>query len=85
MDEHCRACLADFGHSTLIFDCLTLNTVTHRSDFTSTVRFMAPELHNPELFGLNDATPTRESDVYSFAMVMWEVCLVGLMKSFAAQ
>lgn len=35
---------------------------------------MAPELHDPELFQLKHAVPTRMSDVYSFSMVMWEVC-----------
>ena len=34
---------------------------------------MAPEIHDPEAFGLISAVPTCEGDVYSFAMVMWEV------------
>ncbi|KAH9935725.1 uncharacterized protein B0H18DRAFT_421499 [Fomitopsis serialis] len=34
---------------------------------------MAPELLNPEEAGLEHARPSPESDIYSFAMVMWEV------------
>ena len=35
---------------------------------------MAPELHDPEKYGLEYGNPTKESDVYSFSMIMWEVC-----------
>jgi hypothetical protein len=37
------------------------------------VRWLAPELLFPEEFGLEDARRTKETDVYSFAMVMYEV------------
>jgi len=73
VDEHNRACLTDFGLSTIVYDYYTLNTVTQASNFKSTLRWMAPEIHDPEEFGLESAVPTRESDVYSYSMVMWEV------------
>jgi serine/threonine protein kinase len=37
------------------------------------VRWHAPELLFPEKFGLDGARRTKETDVYAFAMVMYEV------------
>ena len=37
------------------------------------VRWLAPELLFPEKFGLESARRTKETDVYAFAMVMYEV------------
>lgn len=37
------------------------------------VRWLAPELLFPEKFGLDGARRTKETDVYGFAMVMFEV------------
>jgi serine/threonine protein kinase len=37
------------------------------------VRYMAPELLDPPQFGLADSSPSKESDVYSFAMTAYEV------------
>ena len=37
------------------------------------VRYMAPELLNPKQFGLTHSNPSKESDVYSFAMTAYEV------------
>ena len=37
------------------------------------VRYMAPELLDPPQFGLADTNPSKESDVYSFAMTAYEV------------
>ena len=34
---------------------------------------MSPELLYPELFGLRDSYPTKESDCYALGMVMYEV------------
>ena len=39
------------------------------------VRYMAPELLDPPQFGLADSNPSKESDVYSFAMTTYEVRL----------
>ena len=38
-----------------------------------TVRYTAPELLNPSGFGLEDSIPTRESDIYAFGMVTYQV------------
>ena len=40
---------------------------------TWSVRWLAPELLFPEEFGLESAGRTKETDVYGFAMVMFEV------------
>lgn len=38
-----------------------------------TVRWMSPELLNPESFGLENSYPTKESDYYALGMVIYEV------------
>ena len=37
------------------------------------VRWLAPELLFPEEFGLEGARCTKETDIYTFTMVMYEV------------
>ena len=37
------------------------------------MRWMSPELIDPERFGLEDSRPTKESDCYAFGMVIYEV------------
>ena len=37
------------------------------------VRWLAPELLFPKKFGLQSARRTKETDIYAFAMVMYEV------------
>jgi len=82
-----RACLADFGLS-------TITGVTSRAAATSsqaslisndtlmsftgggTRRWMSPELLHPERFGMpesEDNRPTRQSDCYALGMVIYEV------------
>lgn len=39
------------------------------------VRWMAPELHDPEHFELDHFERTQETDVYSFGCTVLEVCL----------
>ena len=34
---------------------------------------MSPELLNPEMFGLKDSCPTKESDIYALGMAIYEV------------
>ena len=38
-----------------------------------TLRWMSPELLDPESFGLKNSCPTKESDCYALAMVIYEV------------
>ena len=42
-----------------------------RTDFR--VRYMAPELLNPSQFHLKNSNPTKESDIYSLALTVYEV------------
>lgn len=41
-------------------------------------RWLAPELLFPEKFGLESARLTKETDIYAFAMVMYEVGLLSI-------
>lgn len=59
--------LADFGLA-LVVDATQSLTGTRGS-----FGWLAPELFDPELFGLSHAQPTFASDVYSFACVCVEV------------
>jgi hypothetical protein len=38
-----------------------------------TITFMAPELLAPSKFGLKDAIPTKEGDIYAFGLVTLQV------------
>ncbi|KZT07890.1 kinase-like protein [Laetiporus sulphureus 93-53] len=64
--------LADFDLATVVYRMQTVNTASgsHRG---GTYHWMAPELFDPEKFGLPHARPSKEADVYALAMVMWEV------------
>lgn len=67
-DHH--AALADFGLAA------TLSTKTTMASVRGgTVRWMAPELLYPEDYGFTHCTPSKESDMYALAMVIYEVCL----------
>ncbi|EMD36226.1 hypothetical protein CERSUDRAFT_65942 [Gelatoporia subvermispora B] len=67
-DKHV-ACLADFGLATLSHHGkLTTLSVTAWSP-----RWTAPEVFDPEQFGLTRATLSSQSDIYSWSMVAWEV------------
>ena len=70
IDKTGRAVLAGFGLVTLIPDQST-------SLFTSVddgaVRWMSPELLDPEKFGLQNRRPTIESDCYALGMVIYEI------------
>jgi len=52
------------------------NTVDPRGAVFPTpgvVQFMAPELLNPSGFGLQNSNPTKESDIYAFGAVTFQV------------
>jgi len=67
-----KACLADFGFTTMVLD----PQYPMSSSFTlegGTLAFMAPELLAPSKHGLRGAFPTREGDVYAFGLVILQV------------
>ena len=79
-----RACLADFGLSTIasVEHNATVNSslisVASKASLMSftaggTPRWMSPELFDPERFGANDDRPTKKSDCYALGMVVYEV------------
>ena len=71
IDETGRAHLADFGLLTIISDpenSLSSSSYAHGG----TVRWMSPELIDPQVFGLKDSRPTKFSDCYSLGMVIYE-------------
>ena len=71
MDETGQACLADFGLLTIISDSENGLSSTSGSQ-GGTVRWMSPELIDPERFGFERVRPTKSSDCYALGMVMFE-------------
>ncbi|KIL63820.1 hypothetical protein M378DRAFT_164009 [Amanita muscaria Koide BX008] len=66
INNRCEACLCDFGLSRFLIDnTLWKTTATHA---VGTVRWMAPELMNGDA-----STPTKESDIYAYAMTCYEI------------
>ena len=65
--------LGDFG----IVGVITGPTVVYLDNMTApkpgVVRYMAPEVLNPLQFGVSHSNPSKESDVYSLAMTVYEV------------
>lgn len=53
-------------------------SITPSPNAVGTLRWTAPEILDPESFGLEHAVATLETDVYSFGMVMWEVSITAL-------
>ena len=65
-----RACLADFGLSTLAPDARG-GTITITTG--GTPLYMAPELLCPTEFGTQGDRPTQPADIYALGMVIYEV------------
>jgi serine/threonine protein kinase len=77
IDGHGRARLIDFG-LTIILDT-TRTKVT--SSTAGTLRWMAPELFDPEKYGVPKAEvgiPTRKTDIYALGITAWEVINISL-------
>ncbi|KAF9644350.1 kinase-like protein [Thelephora ganbajun] len=79
-----RACLADFGLSTVVgtehraATNPSLVSVASKISLMSfaaggTIRWMSPELLDPDRFGNTDCRPTKQSDCYALGMVVYEV------------
>lgn len=63
------ACLGDFGLAALSYD----DKLPTRSVARGSIRYMAPEIIDPEECGLERVVLTRQSDIYSLGMTIWEV------------
>ncbi|KAF9644933.1 kinase-like protein [Thelephora ganbajun] len=72
IDKHDHACLADFGLVTIVSDP-AYHTTSTSSTNAGTIRWMSPELLDPDQFGFKDGRPTKESDCYALGMVIYEV------------
>ncbi|OCH92339.1 kinase-like protein [Obba rivulosa] len=69
VNEKLVACLCDFGLAALSYE----EKLPTRSVVKGSVRYMAPEIMDPEEFGLGRAILTPQSDVYSLGMTVWEM------------
>lgn len=70
VDENGAIRLTDFGMS-LIAEGTAYNYGSHHGG--GATRWSAPELFDPEAFGLESSRPTFQSDIYAFACVCIEV------------
>ncbi|THH32511.1 hypothetical protein EUX98_g1655 [Antrodiella citrinella] len=70
LDERGNACLTDFGMS-LIAEGTGYNYGSIHGG--GAIRWQAPELIDPEAFGLEGTRPTSQSDVFSIACTAIEV------------
>ena len=70
-----RACLTDFGFKTMVFGLPSLMMESFMSGVLEddTWPFSAPEILDPSRLGLENATPTKEADVYAFGSVILQV------------
>jgi serine/threonine protein kinase len=71
IDRTGHARLADFGLLTIIKDPANLLTSTTYTQGGS-VRWMSPELIDPQQLGLKHSHPTESSDCYALGMVIYE-------------
>lgn len=66
VDQDLRPRISDFGLAHLC-------DMTQTSNGGGSVRWMAPELHDPRAFGLEHSVRSRQSDVFAFGMLCIEV------------
>ncbi|KAF9645564.1 kinase-like protein [Thelephora ganbajun] len=94
INQGLRACLVDFGLSTIVgverraaanASSILVASKESLMSFTAggTVRWMSPELLDPDRFGITDDRPTKKSDCYALGMVMYEVCADTTVPTFA--
>lgn len=70
-----RACLADFGLSTIANSNTKAGTQTSTRRAGGTIRWQAPELLREVPFGsTNYPALSKATDIYAFACVCYEVC-----------
>src|ERR1700723_3563516 len=73
VSESGQARLSGFGLASFDDDLLQLTATTNFSDPSGTMRWMAPELIDPEAFGINHSRPSTATDIYALGMVLLEV------------
>ena len=72
MDRDGQACIADFGLLRMICDETGVeSSLSHAQG--GTIRWMSPELLDPERCGFEDSRPRMGSDCYALGMVIYEV------------
>ena len=71
VDPNGHACLADFGLLTIASDLAGTSSDSFLR--CGTIRWMGPELFQPEKFGLTGRRRTKSSDCYALGMVIYEV------------
>jgi len=71
IDQSGRARLADFGLLTILSDPANLLSSSSCME-GGTVRWMSPELIDPQQFGFEKSRPTKSSDCYALGMVIYE-------------
>ncbi|KAF9643669.1 kinase-like protein, partial [Thelephora ganbajun] len=71
-DNHC-AVLANFRLASFLPESEVDTGVSTSECDSWSIRWLAPELLFPEKFGLESARRTKETDIYAFAMTMYEV------------
>ncbi|EMD33056.1 hypothetical protein CERSUDRAFT_87399 [Gelatoporia subvermispora B] len=69
INEHRIACISDFGLAALNYSS-KLVTLSVQAGST---RWMAPELLDPEHFGLERAELSAQSDIFALGMIIWEL------------
>lgn len=69
-----RAVIADFGLVAIVSTSSVVTLATSVLAVGGSERWMAPELLYPEKYGLSHSIPSKESDIYAFGMLIYEVC-----------
>lgn len=75
-----HVCIADFGISTIArqesWSAAGKESTPSLVSFTpgGSIRWMSPELLDPQRFNAQDPRPTKESDRFALGMVIYEVC-----------
>ncbi len=72
IDDERHVRLADFG----LANFADTTSASASSAPSGAIRWLAPEVLDPQRFGLELTRHTRASDVYSLASVYWEVSFV---------
>ena len=72
VDKNGRANLADFGMTTLMHRRHSVNPST-QSNCAGTEGYLAPEVIDPERYGLTYRHVSLPGDIYALGVVMWQV------------